>query len=88
MVIVIALSVGWVLATALVYWFVARGYWVAKAVMLIASALAALGGGVAVNWIVGAVPAHGVAFAAGAIVFTFTAEALLLVFGMQRSGKS
>lgn len=88
MVVMMAMSVGWVLATALVYWFVARGYWLAKAVMLGTSALAAVGGGFLADRLIGLQSMPCLAVVIGAIVFTATAEALLLVFGMQRFGKS
>ena len=69
-VVVMAISVGWVVSTALVYWFVARGYWLAKTVMLVTSALAAFGGGLAVDWMIGPPSMPGAAFASGAVVFT------------------
>ena len=81
------LSAGWVLATSAVYWLLGRGRWLARSAMLLASALAGVGAAVL---LVRAAPGlwPGLPFAAGAIVFTITAEALLLVWGVRRFGKS
>jgi hypothetical protein len=81
------LSVGWVLATSTVYWLLGRGRWLAKSVMLLASALVGAGAGLA---LARAAPGlwPGLPFAAGAIVFTITAEALLLVWSVRRFGES
>lgn len=87
MVFIAILAVGWVLATAAVYCLLVRRRWLTKFLMLGASAVAGVVAGMTAARALGPIGWPGLPFAAGAIVFTVTAEALLLVWGVQRFGK-